>query len=155
MVVPALFGWIFICFLVAWFAAQYSPGAASGVWYESLERPSWNPPAWVFGPVWTILYTMMGISAWLVWKDYGFSNAQTALSLFLVQLILNGAWSYIFFGLHSLPGASVEILFLLLFIGLTIFQFYKKSKPAAWLLVPYFLWVAFASVLTFAIWSMN
>jgi len=98
---------------------------------------------------------MMGISAWLVWKEYGFSKAQFALSLFLIQLLLNGAWSYIFFGLNSLAGASVEILFLLLFIGLTIFQFYKKSKPAAWLLVPYFLWVAFASVLTFTIWSMN
>jgi len=144
-----------LVYLVAFVAAQFSPGIASADWYNSINKPAWNPPPWLFGPVWSSLYTLMAISAWMVWKDFGFSHAGTALLLFLIQLLLNGLWSIIFFGMNSIAGALAEILVLLLFIGLTIWAFYSKSKTAAWLLAPYFLWVGFASVLTFAIYLLN
>jgi len=123
-------------------------------WYAGIVKPAFNPPSWVFGPVWITLYFLMGISLWLVWK----SNAvpkRKAMWLFAVQLVLNTAWSIIFFGLHSPGGALVEIVFLWLAILPTIIAFYKISKPAAWLLVPYILWVSFASYLNYAIWSLN
>lgn len=147
--------WIGICYLVAWLSAQVSPGIAPADWYNSLNKPSWNPPSWVFGPVWTTLYTLMGIAAWLVWKKCGFKHAKAALSAFLVQVFLNGLWSQLFFGMH-LPGwAFLEIFFLLAAILLTTFLFSKKVKAAAWLMAPYILWVAFAVVLNGTIWWIN
>ena len=150
-----LAGWMALVYLVAWIAAQFSPGIAPADWYNSINKPSWNPPSWVFGPVWSTLYTLMAISAWIVWKDYGFRNAGTTLFIFLTQLLLNGLWSIIFFGMNSLSGALIEILILLVFISLTIRAFHTKSKTAAWLMVPYFCWVAFATVLTLAIYLLN
>ncbi|PWN08052.1 TspO/MBR family protein [Rhodohalobacter mucosus] len=147
--------WIALCYMVAWTGAQVSPGMASPEWYDSLAKPAWNPPAWLFGPVWTLLYTLMGISAWLVWKDHGFKSAKTALSLFLVQLALNGLWSQIFFGMQETGWAFFEILILLTAIIATTWLFFEKNRLAGWLMTPYIAWVTFATALNGAIWMMN
>jgi benzodiazapine receptor len=130
-------------------------------WYAGLVKPTLNPPAWVFGPVWTTLYALMGIAAFLIWSSYAKATAdkkkgiKIALTLFGTQLVLNTLWSIIFFGLHSPGGALIEIMFLWLAILATIIAFAKISKPAAWLLVPYIAWVSFASYLNFMIWMLN
>lgn len=147
--------WIGICYLVAWISAQVSPGIAPADWYNTLNKPSWNPPSWLFGPVWTTLYTLMGIAAWLVWKRFGFQQAKFALTAFIIQLLLNGLWSQLFFGMNSTGWAFLEIFFLLAAILLTTVLFSKKVKTAAWLMVPYILWVAFATVLNGTIWWIN
>lgn len=147
--------WIGICYLVAWISAQVSPGIAPADWYNSLNKPSWNPPSWVFGPVWTTLYTLMGIAAWLVWKKFGFQEAKPALTAFIAQLFLNGVWSQLFFGIQSPGWAFVEIFFLLAAILLTTYYFSKKVKLAAWLMVPYIFWVSFAAILNGTIWWIN
>ena len=124
-------------------------------WYRTVVKPEWNPPDWVFGPVWTTLFVLMGISAWLVWKLAGFQETAIPLSLFAVQLILNVTWSWIFFGMHQIGWAAVEIVILWLAILATTVAFFRRSKPAGWLLMPYLGWVTFASVLNFAIWQLN
>lgn len=124
-------------------------------WYRTVVKPDWNPPDWLFGPVWTTLFVLMGISAWLVWKPAGLKEASTPLSLFAVQLILNVAWSWIFFGMHKIGWAVVEIVILWLAILATTVAFFRRSKPAGCLLVPYLGWVTFASVLNFTIWRLN
>ncbi len=125
-------------------------------WYASLTRPAYSPPNWVFGPVWTTLYTLMGIAAFLVWrKGSRKGEVQIALVLFCIQLFLNTLWSIIFFGVHSLLGAFVEIMFLWFAILATIIFFAKVSRLAAWLLVPYLLWVGFAASLNFSFWRLN
>lgn len=131
-----------------------SPAVAA--WYPQLTTSAVNPPAWVFGPVWTTLFAMMGIAAFLVWKK-GLKrrDVKIALSIFLGQLVLNTLWSLIFFGLHSPGGALVEIVFLWLAIAATIVAFAKVSKAAAWMLAPYILWVSFAAYLNYAIWILN
>ena len=125
-------------------------------YYLQLNKPPWNPPNWIFGPVWTTLYIMMGVSLWLVWKsNYPKAIVQKACLIFAAQLFLNFWWSIIFFNLQ-LPGwAFVEIILLLTAIIYTIFEFSKISKPAAWLLIPYVSWVSFASILNYAIFSLN
>lgn len=131
------------------------------MWYAGIIKPALNPPSWIFGPVWTTLFVLMGISAWLVWKrlDSRFHendrNIKIALGIFIGQLVLNTLWSIIFFGLHSPGGALIEIVFLWLAILTTIIAFAKISKPAAWLLVPYILWVSFAGYLNYSIWQLN
>lgn len=129
---------------------------AIGSWYSTLIRPSFAPPNWVFGPVWTTLFAMMGVSACMVWQQRKRrSDVRSALGVFGVQLVLNLLWSVIFFGLH-LPGAAfVEILALWFAIGATIVAFARISRPAAWLLVPYLLWVSFAALLNYAFWVAN
>ena len=125
-------------------------------WYEALAKPELAPPNWVFGPAWTTLYLLMGISALLVWrKGFGLKNVQTALILFGVQLVLNTFWSIIFFGLRAPGAAFVTIILLWVTIFATIIAFSKISRPAAWLLVPYILWVSFAAYLNYSIWVMN
>jgi benzodiazapine receptor len=124
-------------------------------WYKTLAKPSWNPPDSVFGPVWTTLFVLMGVAAWLVWQQGGFKAAAKPLSLFAVQLALNVAWSWIFFGLHQPGWAFVEIVVLWLAIVTTPVAFFRCAKVAGWLLVPYLAWVSFASVLNFTIWRMN
>ena len=125
-------------------------------WYPVLVKPALNPPAWVFGPVWTALFALMGIAAFLVWKK-GLErrDVKIALGIFVFQLALNTLWSIIFFGLHSPGGALIEIVFLWLAILATIIAFAKISKPAAWLLAPYILWVSFAAYLNWSIWMLN
>lgn len=125
-------------------------------WYTTLIKPEFNPPSWAFGPVWTTLFVLMGIAAFLIWKKgLDRRDVKIALCIFLGQLILNTLWSIIFFVLHSPGGAFIEIVFLWLVILATIIAFAKISKPAAWLLVPYILWVSFASYLNYAIWALN
>lgn len=127
-----------------------------GSWYQTINKPSWNPPGWVFGPVWTMLYIMMGVSLYLVWKS-GNNNhlKRTAIGLFAVQLILNFFWSFIFFDQQQPGWAFVEIIAMWVFILLTIFAFAKVNKTAAWLLVPYISWVSFATILNYTIWKLN
>lgn len=130
----------------------------SGVkgWYVIANKPSFNPPNWLFAPVWTTLYLMMGIALYLVWSTKN-NNAikRTAIKLFSAQLLLNFAWSFIFFYLHQPGWAFVEIITMWLMILLTIVWFGKISKIAAWLLVPYISWVSFAALLNFYIWKLN
>ena len=125
-------------------------------WYSTLVKPALNPPSWVFGPVWTTLYALMGIAAWLVWKSgWERKEIKVALGVFGIQLFLNAIWSIIFFGLQSPGWALVDIVVLWFAIVWTMFVFYKISKPAAYLLVPYILWVSFASYLNYSIWMLN
>ena len=121
-------------------------------WYATLNKPSFNPPNWVFGPVWTTLFLLMGISLYLVWTK-GFTKQ--ALIFFSIQLFLNILWSALFFGLRSPLSALIEIIILWAFILLTIISFYKISKIAGILLIPYILWVSFAAVLNFSIYLLN
>lgn len=114
-----------------------------------------EPPGSIFGPVWTTLYVLMGIAAWLVWKREGFWPAKTALILFAIQLVLNGAWSWIFFRMRRPDLAFLEILFLWIAIAATTLAFFRHSQLAGWLLTPYLAWVSFAAVLNFTIWRMN
>ena len=133
------------------FTASAIPG-----WYASLIKPQLAPPNWVFGPVWTTLYALMGIAAFLVWKrGLERREVKTALAIFVGQLALNTLWSIIFFGLKNPGAAFIEIILLWLAILATIIAFAKISKPAAWLLVPYLLWVSFAGYLNYAIWALN
>lgn len=131
---------------------------ATGVesWYQTINKPSWNPPNWVFAPVWTTLYIMMGVALFLVWKsDSSEILKRTAITLFTIQLFLNFFWSFIFFGQQEIGWALVEIIAMWLFILLTIFAFANVSKLAAWLLVPYISWVSFATILNYTIWKLN
>lgn len=128
--------------------------SAIPTWYTTLVKPSLNPPAWIFGSVWTTLYLLMGISLWLVWKSNS-KEKRKATWLFVVQLVLNAVWSPIFFGAHSIGSALAVIVFLWTAIVLTILIFKKISKIAAWLLLPYILWVSFAVYLNFSIWILN
>lgn len=124
--------------------------------FANLKKPSFAPPAWVFGPTWTILYLLMGISLYLIWKNYKKSQkARNALMVFGVQLFLNFAWSPVFFGYGNIFLALVIIILLLYYIIATISAFYKINKAAAYLLIPYFFWVSFATILNFAIWQLN
>jgi translocator protein len=143
--------WLIACYGAAALGAQFAPGA----WYAELAKPAWTPPAIVFGPVWTVLYAMMAVAAWLVWKAHGFGGARLALGLFGVQLILNAAWSWLFFGRQQPGLAFIDIVLLWVMIVATIIAFRRLRPGAAALLVPYLLWVSFAAALNFAIWRMN
>lgn len=143
--------WIVLPFIAAWIGAQVTdPG-----WYQELRRPTWAPPGWLFGPVWTALYLMMGVAAWLVWSQHGFVGARIALTLFLVQLVFNALWSWVFFGLRQPGWAFVEIVFLWLLILATTLAFSRKRALAAWMLTPYLAWVTFAAALNLSIWLLN
>ena len=125
-------------------------------WYATLIKPAFNPPNWIFGPVWTTLYILMGIAAYLVYKEgAGKKEAKEAIAVFGIQLVLNVLWSLVFFGLHSPFAGLVCIIALWLAIALTIKKFHKISKTAGLLLVPYILWVSFASILNLSIWMLN
>jgi translocator protein len=125
-----------------------------GEWFEGLAKPSWNPPNWVFGPVWTTLYVLMGFAAWLIQDRYG-REARGAITLFVVQLLFNAGWSAIFFGLQAPGLAFAEIIVLWALIVATTIVFWRRRPLAGILLVPYLAWVTFAAVLNFAIWRLN
>ena len=146
-----LLGWLLAAFAAAALGAVASVDAAS--FYAQLSKPSWAPPAWVFGPVWSTLYALMGVAAWLVWRSPG-SN-KVALGLFGAQLAANALWSWLFFAWHWGAAAAVEVLVLLALIVATVVAFWRTSRLAALLLVPYLLWVSFASVLTWTVWRSN
>lgn len=143
--------WLLLALSAGWIGSMFMPGQ----WYDSLVKPSWNPPASVFAPVWTVLYVLMGTAAWLIWKKTGFAKAKASLTLFLVQLLLNSLWSYLFFGTHQPMYAFFEILILWSAILLTMLGFWRISPPAGMLLIPYLLWVSFASALNFQLWQLN
>ena len=146
-----LVGWILVAFAAAAVGALASANAPS--FYAALSKPSWAPPASVFGPVWSMLYLLMGIAAWAVWRSAG--PKRMAMGLFAAQLAANALWSWLFFAWHEGGLATVEVVILLILIVATIVAFSRRSRWGALLLVPYFLWVAFAAALTFAIWRRN
>jgi tryptophan-rich sensory protein len=147
----ALIGWVLLCFTAASLGGIFMPGE----WYASLKKPTWNPPGWVFGPVWTALYTMMAVAAWSIWKRGGFAVQRRALRMFLIQLALNAAWTPLFFGLHQPGIAFAEMLLLWLAIAATIAAFWRVHRVAAWMLAPYLAWVSLAAVLNFTLWRLN
>ncbi len=148
--------------LVVWLGIVFAAAAVGGLasaesaaFYRELVRPSWSPPGWLFGPVWTVLYAMMGVSAWLVWRERGFRRALVPLALFIDQLAFNALWTWIFFVWRQGIWAFVEILVLWGLIVATMKAFYAVRPLAAWLLVPYLAWTSFAAALAFTIWRMN
>jgi len=149
--VLALFGWLGVTSLAAAFGSIFRPGQ----WYRELEKPAWTPPDEVFGPVWTILYILMALAAWLVWRKGGWKANQLPLSIYLVHLVLNGAWSWLFFGLQAPLLALVDILALIAAAGVTGFLFWRVSKVAGAAFVPYLLWLLYAAALNAAIVWMN
>lgn len=146
-----LLGFVCACALAASMGAVFRPG----VWYERLTKPSWRPPNWLFAPVWAVLYLTIAVSGWLVWQRSGFAGAALPLGIYGVQLVLNSAWTPIFFGLHWIGWAFLEIVLLWLAIVATITLFYFVHPGAAWLMLPYLAWVSFAAALNFAIWRLN
>lgn len=148
-----LLGWLAVCFVAAAVGAAASIQSAS--FYAEIVRPVWAPPAWLFGPVWTLLYVMMGVAAWLVWRLRGLGGARLALTLFVVQLILNGLWTWLFFGWTLGAWAFVDILLLWGLILCTLITFWRIRPVAGALLIPYLLWVGFAAVLNYSVWQLN
>ena len=148
-----LVAWLVICFVAAGLGSAASVQAGS--FYMELVRPDWAPPPSIFGPVWTALYATMGVAAWLVWRLNGFRFARTALALFLVQLLLNALWSWLFFAWHLGALAFTEILLLWVLIVATLINFWRIQPLAGALLVPYLLWVSFASALNYSVWKLN
>ena len=136
-------------------AGVITAGESSGEWYLNLAKPSYQLPSWLFSPVWTSLYILMGISFYKVWKKPLSRERNIAVTLFLVQLLLNFLWSILFFSLHSPGLALIDIVMMWIAILLTIFSSARLSKTAAWLLVPYIMWVSFATILNWDIWRMN
>lgn len=149
--IVGLVGWVALSFLAGWFGSRFP----ASEWYAKLEQPAWAPPAWLFGPVWSLLYLMMGVAAWLVWRERGFSGARGALTLFLAQLVLNALWSWVFFGLRAPGAAFAEIVVLWAAILATLLAFWRVRRLAGALLMPYLAWVTFAAALNFALWQMN
>ena len=147
----ALIGWLALCFAASGTAVFVSIGG----WYSSLNKPSWNPPPWIFGPVWSLLYIMMAVAAWLVWREGGWKRHGRTLGLFFLQWLLNALWTPIFFGMHRSGLAFAEIIMLWIVLAATLRLFWQVSKLAGVLLVPYLAWVSFAAALNFAIWRLN
>ena len=145
----SLFVFVALVAATAFTGAQFQPG----VWYAALAKPSWTPPNWLFGPVWTLLYIGIAVAGWLVWRKTG--RIETTLWIWLAQLVLNAAWSWLFFGIHRPDLALVNILAMLVLIALFIVFARPVSPIASWLFVPYFLWVSYATALNFSIWRAN
>jgi len=143
-----------ICFAVAAMGAAFTASSVK-TWYPALLKPPGTPPPWIFGPVWSILYVLMALAAWLVWRQRIHEDVRLALVWFMAQLILNGLWSFVFFGLRRPGAALVEIIVLLTAIALTATRFAEHSRPAFWLMTPYAAWVLYASYLNFGIWHLN
>lgn len=146
-----LVGWLAASFAAGWIGSRWMPGE----WYAALAKPAWNPPNWIFGPVWTALYALMAVAAWRIWRQAGFGGAGVALGLFIVQLVLNALWSYLFFGLHRIDWALADILALWAAILAVLVLFWRLQAAAGALLVPYLAWVGFAAVLNHALWALN
>lgn len=149
--VLALAGWLALAFTAAAVGGLFLPGE----WYASLQKPAWNPPNWIFAPVWTFLYAIMAIAAWLVWRHGGFVCHQKALRLFLLQLLFNALWSPLFFGMHEPMLAFVDLVLLWLLLLGTVVSFWKISWVGGVMLLPYLAWVTFAGVLNWSLWKLN
>ena len=142
---------LILCFAVAGVGGMATAPSIPN-WYADLAKPSWTPPDWIFGPVWSLLYLSMAVAAWLVWRR---GDAVVPLMIFGIQLVFNAAWSWLFFGLHSPGAAFVDIAMLWMAIAATTAVFWRRSTLAVVLFVPYLIWVSFAAVLNFAIWRLN
>ncbi len=130
--------------------------ASINTWYVTLNKPWFNPPNWIFGPVWTLLYLMMGIAFYMIWKSEAVNAVkQTAVILFAAQLLVNFLWSLIFFYLKQPGWAMIDIILMWILIVATIFSYGKISSTAAWLMLPYICWVSFAMILNFYLWKLN
>lgn len=149
----ALAGWLALSYAAA--AAGAVASAQAGAFYGELARPWWAPPGWLFGPVWTALYTLMGVAAWLVWRERGWRGAPGALGVYLAQLAANALWTWLFFAWRQGALAFAEIVLLWALVAATMVAFWRIRPLAAVLLVPYLLWVGFASALAFALWRLN
>ncbi len=149
-----LVGFFIVCFAIAGIGGAVTAGSVD-TWYRTLDKPSFTPPDWVFGPAWSILYAAMAVAAWRVWRRTGFTGGRTALTLFAVQLLLNAAWSILFFGGHYTGLALADILLLWLAIVATAFAFWRIDRVAGFLFVPYVLWVGYAAALNLTIWLLN
>jgi tryptophan-rich sensory protein len=142
--------------LAVGFTSGFFTATGTGSWYQTINKPSWNPPNWIFGPVWTTLYILMGIALFLVWKSGALAPLKkAAITFFAIQMALNFFWSFIFFNQHQIGWALAEIIALWLMILLSIFAFARVNNTAAWLLVPYISWVSFAAILNYTIWKLN
>ncbi len=148
-----LAGWLGLCFAVAALGAVASVNAAA--FYAQLVRPPWAPPGWLFGPVWSVLYALMGVAAWLVWRRGGTRAAHAALLLFVAQLTANALWSWLFFAWRQGAWAFGEVLLLWALIAGTLLAFWRIHRLAGALLLPYLAWVGFAAALTFSVWRAN
>ncbi|WP_426690567.1 TspO/MBR family protein [Rhodanobacter ginsengiterrae] len=151
--VIGLAGWLLLSSAAAAIGAVASMQAAS--FYQQLAQPSWAPPAAVFGPVWSVLYALMGLAAWLVWREGGWRRQRGVLTLFTAQLAVNALWSWLFFGWHRGAPAFVDIVLLWLLIVATVIGFWRVRPLAGALLLPYLCWVSFAAALNFAVWQLN
>lgn len=147
----ALLVFVLLSFAAAAFGSQFTPGE----WYAALDKPPFNPPSWVFGPVWSLLYLMMAVAAWLVWLRRDTRPVTLALVVWLLQLVLNAIWSWLFFGLERLDLALYEMSALWLGILVCLVLFMRVRRAAGWLLVPYLAWVSFAWVLNFSLLRLN
>ena len=150
---------VLLVFIAITFAAAFVGGlfTSSSVadWYPALNKPSWTPPSWLFGPVWMLLYLSMAVAAWMIWRTNGIEGSKLPLALFIAQLVLNAAWSGIFFGMRNPGLAFMEIILLWCAILATMLAFWQVKPLAGGLFVPYLLWVTFAAALNFAIWRFN
>jgi len=146
-----LLGWLALCFAAECSAVVFLPGR----WYSHLHKAAWTPPSYLFAPIWTVLYIAMAVAAWLVWCEGGFRRQSFPLSLFLLQLLLNAAWSYICFGLHNLPLSVADITLLWLAVLGTMMAFFRVNRLAGWLFVPCLAFVSFAASLNVALWWLN
>jgi tryptophan-rich sensory protein len=149
----SLIAWLLVSFAAAALGAIASSDA--GAFYEQLARPPWAPPAWLFAPVWSLLYLLMGIAAWRVWRERGLRGTRIALSLFIIQLGANALWTWLFFAWRQGALAFLEILLLWALLVATVVAFSRLSRLAGALLIPYLLWVSFACALTYAVWQRN
>jgi len=149
--VASLAVWLLLSFAVAAFGAQFEPGE----WYRQLVKPDWTPPGWLFGPVWTFLYIAMAVAAWLVWRKGGMRRNIAPLGFYLLQLIFNGLWSWLFFSRHLIGIALIDIAALLATIIVTTALFMRRQRLAGILMVPYALWVSFATALNAQIFRLN
>lgn len=148
-----LVGWLVVSFAASAVGAVASIGAKS--FYSQLSQPAWAPPPWLFGPVWTVLYALMAIAAWLVWRSGRFRATRLALALFLVQLVFNALWSWLFFFWQNGAVAFADVVLLWVLVVATLVSFWRVRPLAGALLIPYLLWVSFASVLNFSVWQLN
>jgi len=152
-ILKGLPGWLLLAFLAA--AAGGLGSANAPEFYSQLTLPRWAPPAWLFGPVWSVLYLMMGIASWLVWRAGGWRAASVALTLYSIQLVVNALWSWLFFAWQLGALAFVDIVVLWLLLAATLVTFWRVSRLAGVLLVPYLGWVSFATALAWSAWRMN
>jgi len=149
-----LAAFVLVTLLIGW-ASGIVTASKIPTWYAGLAKPWFTPPRWAFPVAWTLLYIMMAVAAWRMWRKGGWALQRWPLSLFVIQWLLNAIWTPLFFGMHLIGLALVDIVLLWIAIVATLAAFWRVSKPAAWLLVPYLMWVSFATALNFAIWQLN